>query len=825
MASDLTPIFAPGDVLPQQLTPSDPSPEPDGPAGGESSVTPGPPWERYVSAIVRHKWLILLITVCGGVGGIVATRFVHLAYLAQSTLWIEVTTASEAQTGPIREGQLLQSYAWLELLRSFTVLDHVVREQGLYVLPAKAADAPLFAGLVLKDQFRAGTYTLRVDRSGKQYVLTAGDAVEIERGPTGGPVGLKVGLVWTPPAAALRPDRAIEFTVQNPRDVATALGAQLKTEMAEQGNFLMLSLEGTDPQRITATVNSVARRYVTVAAQLKRTKLDELTAILDEQLRYAEANLHSAESALESFRVQTVTLPSQQASPLAAGLALTRDPVFNNFFELKVQREQLRQDREAIERVLREAATTPSALDGLNGIPAVVASSELGVALGQRTAKRTELRAIQQRYTEAYAPVRALLSAVDTLEQQTIPQLARAEIARLASQEAAADGRIGSASNELQQIPPRAIEEARLQRQVTVAQDLQTTLKQRYEVARLAAAGSIPDIRVLDAAVEPSAPTSDKRALLVLAGLFGSFGLAVIGVLVHDRVDPRIRYPEQVTRDTGLAIIGIVPHLNNTSGLADVENASAVSEAFREIRLSLLHAYGSAGPVLFTVTSAEPADGKSFVSSNLALAFAHQGYRTLLIDGDIRRGRLHHLLGCQRAPGLTDFLAGKVDQTEIIQESGFAGIHLVGSGTRMEIGPELLGSPTMQQFIRGMRSRYEVIVVDSPPLGAGVDPYVLGTVTGNLLLVFRTGNTSRSFANAKLQLLDRLPVRLLGAVLNDVPSNQKAYRYYSYIPGYGAEDEQVVLAAREGEQEEVEPGTDVTVSTRAAEDVRLGNFR
>src|SRR5690606_3413369 len=107
----------------------------------------------------------------------------------------------------------------------------------------------------------------------------------------------------------------------------------------------------------------------------------------------------------------------------------------------------------------------------------------------------------------------------------------------------------------------------------------------------------------------------------------------------------------------------------------------------------------------------------------------------------------------------------------------------------MHVGPELLGSAAMASHLRDLQRNFDVILVDTPPLGAGVDPYVLATLTGNLLMVVRTGNTNRAFAEAKLKLLDRLPVRILGAVLNGVPANQRMYRYYSYLPNYGAEEE------------------------------------
>jgi Mrp family chromosome partitioning ATPase len=103
----------------------------------------------------------------------------------------------------------------------------------------------------------------------------------------------------------------------------------------------------------------------------------------------------------------------------------------------------------------------------------------------------------------------------------------------------------------------------------------------------------------------------------------------------------------------------------------------------------------------------------------------------------------------------------------------------------------LLGSARMQDLMNMLRGRYEVIIVDTPPLGAGIDPFVLATATGHLALVLRAGETDRQLAEAKLQMLDRLPVRLLGAILNDVRVGEGAYKYYAYTYGPTSDEETV----------------------------------
>src|SRR5690606_33534104 len=125
----------------------------------------------------------------------------------------------------------------------------------------------------------------------------------------------------------------------------------------------------------------------------------------------------------------------------------------------------------------------------------------------------------------------------------------------------------------------------------------------------------------------------------------------------------------------------------------------------------------------------------------------------------------------------------------------FPRVSLIGAGTRMTHGPELLGSAAMAQLLVNLRSRFDAIIVDSAPLGAGVDAFALGTITRNLVLVVRTGATDRAFAAAKLHVLDRLPIRVLGAVLNGAPRGDSAYRYYSYIPGYSVAGDETAAKA------------------------------
>jgi capsular exopolysaccharide synthesis family protein len=318
-----------------------------------------------------------------------------------------------------------------------------------------------------------------------------------------------------------------------------------------------------------------------------------------------------------------------------------------------------------------------------------------------------------------------------------------------------------------------------------------TNLQQRLNEAQLAEATTVPDVRILDPAVVPERPARDTAPRLIIMAFLGGLAVATCGAVLLDRMDTKVRYPTQVSRDMGLAILGTVPHVKlsrrDTTLLPD--DQPAFLEAVRGIRMNLEYAYGSAGPVVFALTSPGAGDGKSLVASNLAAMFAEGRHRTLLIDGDIRRGALHRRCGGQRRPGLADYLRGDVALEQIIQQTPYERLELIACGTRAEEAPELLDGPGMPRLLAQLRPNYDVIVCDSPPLTAGIDPFVLGTATGNLVVVLRTGVSQREVIEAKLEVLDRMPVRLLGAVLNDVPDTT-AYGYYAYyLPGYEAGDE------------------------------------
>jgi capsular exopolysaccharide synthesis family protein len=573
-----------------------------------------------------------------------------------------------------------------------------------------------------------------------------------------------------------------------PRDAATALGAQLVTRIDQDGNFIRVELAGNDAGRIARVLRSVMERHVEVAASLKSSRLYTYTEILREQLTTVEDSLRQAELDLQSFRVRTITLPSDESTPIATGLAETQAPAIADFFRMRLELDALASDRQRLEEAIAQIPVGGVKPAAFELIERAGTSSALTLALTELTQKQAEVRSMETRYTPEYPAMKELLEQIEVLETQTIPNAARVIVSELAAHERSLQRAISSRASELEEIPPRAIEESRLQRRVAIAQALFLDLRQRHETATLAAASSVPDVSILDTPTEPQVPSNDKRLQFAAAAFLGLFGMGLGGIMLLEKFDPRLRHPKDVLDMMGMEIVGVIPRVIRSHRGAQ-KNLFQAREAFRELRMRIQYGYGtSGGPMLVAVTSPAKGEGKTFVTANLAIAFSELNMRTLLIDGDTRQGNLHELLGADRKPGLTDALAG-LEEGRIVQTTDHPNLYFIGFGSRRASSPDLLNSPRMQELLALAKRHYDLILIDCPPLGAGSDAFILGAHTGNVVVVLRTGATNKEFAQVKLEPFYRLPVRILGAVLNDVDSASAygPYKYYTtYLPGYEA---------------------------------------
>ncbi|HEX3157821.1 MAG TPA: polysaccharide biosynthesis tyrosine autokinase [Gemmatimonadaceae bacterium] len=762
------------------------------------TTTPPPPsgtsqFQRYLAAIGRFKWLILVATLLGATIGLIASRFVDPEYEVVAKIWIDNNGSPIDQTrsGPAQANELLPSAAWRQLFVSGRVQDEVVRRLSLYLQPDNPRDSVYFRGFQLAGRFSPGDYELSVGSDGRSFRLMQNDQTVADQGVVGDSVGRPMGLLWRPDPRLLTAGRSVRFAIVPPREAAAQLTRRLTPDLTE--NFLTLRLTGTDPVLAAATLNTWVDQFVIVANELKRQKLVYYANVQKEQLLNSEQAMREAELARQRFKVQTITEPSEQTA-VAPGLLETQGTVQTAYFQKRMQLVELGNGRRTLERLVGEARAgniSESSLIQLGSLTSTVpAAVSLKNTLDMYFRLMAELKANREVFTDEAPVIIDINQRLNTIRRTTIPQEAGQLLAALRAQETELNRQIGAAQSELRGIPQRSMEEQRLNRDVDVNDALYRQLQQQAAVADLAALSATPDVSILDSAVAPLRPSTNTTPQIMLIAILGSLGLAIVIALLVDRVDNRFRYPEQAKNELGLDLLGAVPVLTSArKGRQDPEEAAQVVESFRLVRLNIRHAIEGAGPVMLTVSSPQAADGKSLVASNLALSFAEAGYRTLLIDGDIRRGALHSAFGISQKPGLADYLLGQAERKDVLCATSHPNLTVVPCGRRSKQGPELLASAQMEGMLTAMRATHEVIIVDSPPLSAGIDPYALATATEHLIIVLRAGKTNMKLAQAKIAVLDRLPVHVVGTVLNAI-TTKGIYEYYAYDYGYAADDEE-----------------------------------
>jgi capsular exopolysaccharide synthesis family protein len=185
------------------------------------------------------------------------------------------------------------------------------------------------------------------------------------------------------------------------------------------------------------------------------------------------------------------------------------------------------------------------------------------------------------------------------------------------------------------------------------------------------------------------------------------------------------------------------------------------------------------------ITSAGPGEGKSTTAANLAVAFAQQGHRVLLVDCDLRKPRVHGLFHCRQSPGLTQILVGSALFVDAVLESGIERLFVLPSGAIPPNPAELLGSGAMQDFLDSVAERYDIVILDSPPLLAATDAAILSRSADGALVVVRAGKTETGALHAAVQLLTNVGARILGTVLNDPDAEISKYAgHYGYYNNY-----------------------------------------
>ncbi len=287
----------------------------------------------------------------------------------------------------------------------------------------------------------------------------------------------------------------------------------------------------------------------------------------------------------------------------------------------------------------------------------------------------------------------------------------------------------------------------------------------------------------------PSKPDKGRGVLLgMMLGLFSGLGL---GFLV-DYLDNTLSSVRQIEERFHLTVLGSIPELKGKENSIDTyvlyNPLSPVAESYRLIRSALLLTTADHPPKVNMVTSMAKSEGKTATVTNLARMLAMDNKSVVIIDCDLRRPRMHSLLGISNENGLSSYLAGNIESC-LAQGVPNEKIHLIPSGPIPPDPSELLGSVKMGQLIQELAAQYDFVFLDSPPIGAVTDSLTLSQYVDGTILVANAGKTTIDVFEGGVRKMNEINARILGVVLNNIKSQEKNSYHYGYSAYYARDED------------------------------------
>ena len=349
-------------------------------------------------------------------------------------------------------------------------------------------------------------------------------------------------------------------------------------------------------------------------------------------------------------------------------------------------------------------------------------------------------------------------------------------------------------------LPETQQEILRLQRNVSVTQDIYVQLLNKLQELNIAKAGAVGSVRVIDDAVVRPSPVAPRSTLIVFIFTIMGFVLSVLYVFIKSALSKGIEDPDDIEK-AGLPVYATIPLAEKQQQLTKKVKKSKVSkgitvdtgllafhdstdmsiEAIRSLRTSLQFAMMEAPNSILMITGASPDIGKSFLTSNLAAVCAQAGQKVLLVDADMRKGHVHHAFRTKSENGLSDVLSGAAMPESVIKETSHENLHFVSKGKTPPNPSELLANERFAEFSAWANKNYDLVIIDTPPVLAVTDAAVIGKHSGTTMMVVKYEGNSLKEVNTSRRRLEQNGIDVKGCIFNAVEKNMRnQYSYYNY---------------------------------------------
>ena len=761
------------------------------PAAAVSSNEPAH-LREYLAVVLKRKWLILSLVVV--VTSLVAIQMYRTPSIYEAQTQIQIEQRQRDIRSTTRGGDAVlirgndQNY-WntqLQKLKTQKLARQVIMRLDLQNNPNFLSPAHRGTGII------AG---LRRVFSGGKATTTA----DVKQDPSAVPVIEDAELS----ADQLTPEQA-----QKLEPYEDALRENLSVDPIDRTNLINIRFVHTDPQIASNVANTLATIF-------RENDIRQETAGSQKNEDVLANTIIDLQGRIQANEAKRINFKQDNNIPL--GSKAGQDLTAAQLGAYLAQMQSAEQKRKQAEAAYKSALETGNS-DGIWSIPQVQADPNVQRLRQKISELEEKKKALLVTYTEEWPEVQKINKQLGQLNEELkrtpreiiagMKTSYEAAIKEEASAKAAYFGSRGKAN-------VTSIAETKLadldQSIETDRQNLNLYQQRLNEIKVTRGDTTAGNVTTVEEARVPRQPIGPPRLRNIIVAMMLAFGVGIGLAFLLDYLDDTLKSVEDVDRHLHLPTLAIIPapreqrrllgrnapepEPGTTTALALVSDVrSPVAEAYRHLRTSLLLSSAGQPPKTVLVTSSQPSEGKTTTAVNIATMLAQTGADVLVLDCDLRRPRVHAHFGLPNTKGVTNYLSGETNVSELVQTyDKLPNLKVISSGPVPPNAAELLGSDEMRKLLYVLAENFTHIIIDSPPAISFTDASILSTMVDGVMLVVHGGRSSRAVVRRAKQQLQDVGAHLFGIVLNNVKLEGTDYYYYSgYYSGYYSTDEEGV---------------------------------
>lgn len=692
---------------------------------------------RLIWAAVYRNRLIML----GAIAVCVAISVIYLilatpVYQADASVKIEEQSIrilksddSEAQRNPLDSERFLQTQ--LDVIRSRSVALAVARDQRLF--------------------------------GSEQFLQAMGESIE------------------TKPSSILTPRQAMEERVLG------ILKKNMSVDLPVDSRIAIISFRSPDPKLAARLANSFAESYIRTDLQRRYDSSAYARQFISKQLDDAKLQLERAERSALAYSSSQRLIDASNGTETAEGTASPKSLTVSRLVALNsAYAEAAARRTQAEEKWLQAQGSR------IMSLPEVLSNMAIQDLVQKRAQAQAEYKNQRQIRKEDYPTVLQARAQIAEYDRQ-IGTLAsdirlslRSQYESALRQEQAFRGQMNGLEQATLGEQRRNVQLSILRRATDTSRSLYDTLMQRYRELNAEAGIQPNNIQLIDRADVPAQPVLPKPVIALLLGILAGVLTGVAAVFVVEHLNDTVRTGDEVTTRTNTAFLGSVPQTSEDPKKELQDLKSPLSEAYSSIRAALLMSSRTGLPSTLSVTSVQAGEGKTTSSFATAIGLGRIGKRVVAIDCDLRRPALHKAFSLENQQGMSEYLSGQARWENLVIADAAPNVSVITCGLIPPNPTELLSGPLFSALIESLRERFDVVIVDAPPILGLADAAIIGAALEGTVLVMESGRNYRGSLRTSVARLRKSGAHLVGAILTKQNMRNLGYAYsqdYQYKYG------------------------------------------